>query len=225
MSGKKLFINFFRSSIQEILNNKSHFLLAFVSLLFIDNFETLYKAFGGNEESLTFFLLTFLSTLFSFIVISKVVLNQKRKNGSDDELKYFVPTFLLYNLYYSFLFLAGLLLLVVPGFYVLFYFSMAPLIAVLSDNVSGNYFLESIRLVKKNVPLVIWTSLFNLFLEFSVLATTPIQDPVLRMISKFLFSIPDAFFTIVITLVSVRVYYYLQGLKLTASEYSQFLKS
>ncbi len=207
------FWEFAKASSREVLEDKKTYLNAFLALILLDNLETIYPMFGVGEETNTFLGLTILATLLSFIVLSQVVLIQKRKRGGDGELKYFVPTFLLYNLYYSFLFFAGLLLLIIPGFYVLFYFSMTPLVAVLDDDATGSYFKKSKLLVQKNLPLIVWTSLLNLVVDLAALLMTPIQDPLIKIIFKLVFSIPDAFFTLIMTVVTVKVFYYLKDLK------------
>lgn len=211
MSGFKLFWEFAKASFFEIYDDKKTYLNAFFALILLDNVETIYPLLGVGEETNTFLGLSIIATLLSFIILSQVVLIQKRKRGGDGELKYFVPTFLLYNLYYSFLFFAGLLLFVIPGFYVLFYFSMVPFIAVLDDDADGDYFKKSRLLVKKNVPLIVWTSILNLIVDVSALLITPIQDPTTKLFFKAFFSIPDALFTLVMTVVTVKVFYHLKG--------------
>lgn len=211
MSGLKLFWEFAKASFLEIYDDKKTYLNAFFALILLDNIETIYPLLGVGEETNTFLALSIIATLLSFIVLSQVVLIQKRKRGGDGELKYFVPTFLLYNLYYSFLFFAGLLLFVIPGFYVLFYFSMVPFIAVLDDDADGDYFKKSRLLVKQNVPLIVWTSILNLIVDVSALLITPIQDQTAKVFFKAFFSIPDALFTLVMTVVTVKVFYHLKG--------------
>lgn len=208
-----LFWGFAQASVSEILSEKNKYLSAFFTLVFLDNLETICLLSGLGEESNVFIGVSVLATVLSFIVLSQVVLIQKRKRGGDGELKYFVPTFLLYNLYYSFTFLIGLLLLIIPGFYFLFYFSMAPLVAVLDDTSEGEFFKKSRHLVKKNLPLVVWTSILNLMVDIAALLIIPIQEPSLKIVGKFVFSIPDAFFTVVMMVVTVKVYYFLRDFK------------
>jgi hypothetical protein len=246
LDGLKLFWSFGKISVHEILDEKSVYLNAFFALIFLDNMETIYSLLGVSEESGTFIALSVTATLFSFVVLSQVVLIQKRKKGGTGELKYFVPTFLLYNLYYSFLFLTSLLLLVFPGYYIifshfhapaiasilliplflpglffLFYFSMVPFIAVLDDEISGKFFKKSISLVKKKLPLVACTSLAYLAVELAAILITVIQDPMAKIIFKLILSIPDAFFTLVITVITVKVYYYLVNLPNSATDNTQ----
>jgi hypothetical protein len=212
MKNLRMFWHFFKESAEEIFANKKVYLPAFLALLVLGNMETLFPFLGVNAESNIFILLTVITSLLTFVVLSEVVLIQKKKHGGTGELSFFVPTFLLYNIYYSFLFFLGLILLVVPGFYALIYFSMVPFIAVLDDETSGKFFSKSRELVKKNTGLVAWASVIGLLLEFSALLLTPVQDPVLKMILTFFYSIPDAFLTLVITLAMVKIYYYLKNL-------------
>lgn len=225
MEGFNLFWDFAKDSTHEILNNKKMYLNAFLALVFLDNVETIYPLFQVGEDSATFYGLTIIATFLTFIVLSQIVLIQKRKRGGVGELKYFVPTFLLYNLYYSFLFFIGLFFLIIPGFYVLFYYSMVPFVAVLDDGANGSFFKLSKKLVKKNLPLIVWVTLTNLVVDISGLLLTPVKDPAVKMFSKLFFSIPDAFFTLVMTIVTVKTYYYLVNLRETATDNSQIPSS
>ncbi len=211
MKGLKLFWNFAKEGSLEVWANKNIYISAFLALVLLGNVESLYPLLGVSEESTVFIILTVISTLLVFIVLSQIVLIQKKKHGGVGELGFFVPTFLLYNLYYSFLFFLGLLFLIVPGIYALVFFSMVPFIAVLDDEADGKFFKKSRELVKKNVGLVAWASGINLLMEFSAFLFSPIQDPVTKAVANFIFSIPDAFATIVMTIATVKIYYYLKN--------------
>lgn len=220
MNGLKLFWYFAKSSANEIQTEHKLYLNAFFALIFLANIETIYPFLGVGQETNTFLVLSVVSTFMTFIVLSQVVLIQKKKRGGTGELKYFVPTFLLYNLYYTFLFFAGLVLLLVPGFYVLFYFFLVPFIAVLDDSESGSYFKRSRQLVSKNLPLIIWTSVTNLLIDLSALIITTMKDSGSKVFVKLILSIPDAFLTLVLTLVSVKVFYFLKDLNVPATDNS-----
>ena len=209
-NGFKLFWTFVTAAKDEILNDKKIYLNAFLWLVLLANIDLFYPLLNIDEESNTFLILNVVSALLTFVVLSQVVLIQKQKKGGSGQLKFFIPTFLLYNLYYSFFFFMGLLFLVIPAFYILFYFSMAPLIAVLDDTNAGNYFSMSKALVKKNLPLVIWATLTNLLLELTSLILNPIENPIISAIARFIFSIPDAFLSILMAVIMVKIYYELK---------------
>ena len=183
--------------------------MAFLFLVILANIQSVYTFLGGNEEGNFFIFLTIATTLLNFVVISSLVLAEKKKWGSSGELVYFVPTFLLYNLYYSFLFFIGLVLLVIPGFYVLIYFSLVPFVAVLDDSNEGSVFKKSRELVKKNVGLVAFASILTLFLELLILVLNPIQNPTIKLVATFAYSLLDGVVTIAMTLATVKIYYYL----------------
>ncbi|MBC7541045.1 MAG: hypothetical protein H7281_19660 [Bacteriovorax sp.] len=212
MKALHLFWSFVKTSNSEILENKQTYLSAFIALIILGNVETVFPLLGVTTESNVFIFLTIFATLATFVILSQIVLIQKKTHGGSGELKYFVPTFLLYNLYYSFLFFAGLLVFIVPGFYVLIFFSMVPFVAVLDDECEGSFFKASKLLVKKNVKLVAWASVINLLVEFSAFLVSPIQNPGLKAVANFLFSIPDAFVTLIMTVTTVKIYYYLMRL-------------
>lgn len=208
----KLFWHFFKEAALEIIANKKVYVPAFLALVVLSNMESLFPYFGVAAESNVSIFLTVVTSLLTFVVLSEVVLIQKKKHGGTGELSFFVPTFLLYNIYYSFLFFLGLALLIVPGFYALIYFSMVPFIAVLDDETSGKFFSKSRELVKKNFGLVAWASIIGLLLELSALLVTPIQDPLLKTIVTLIYSLPDSFLTLVMTISMVKIYYYLKNL-------------
>jgi hypothetical protein len=213
MNGLNTFFTFARESSEEIWNDKKLYLPAFLALILLSNMEALYPFFGVLPESGTMIALTLISTLLVFVTLSQIVLIEKRKRGGSGELSFFVPTFLLYNLYYSFLFFLGLPFGILPGLYVLVFFSMVPFVAVLDDEAQGSFFKKSRMLVKKNISLVAWASFFNLIIELSSLVIYPIQDPGKKAIANFFFSFPDAFLTMIITITMVTIYYALNSLQ------------
>lgn len=211
MKGLKLFWHFIKEASLEVWANKKIFGPSFLALIILGNVESLNLLMGIGEESSLFILMTIVSTLMVFIVISSIVLIQKKKHGGQGDLVFFVPTFLLYNLYYSFLFFLGLLCFLVPGFYVLIFFAMVPFVAVLDDDTKGSVFKKSRELVKKNISVVAWASFMNLIMECSPLLLSPIRNEGLKAAILFLFSLPDAFATIVMTVAMVKIYYYLKN--------------
>ena len=212
MDDLKLFWSFNISSYEEIMNNKKNYLNAFLALILLGNLESFFPLIGVLQDSNAFIFLSIMTTLATFIILSKVVLLQKIQNGGTGQLRYMVISFLLYNLYYSFLFFAGILLFVIPGFYVLIFFSMVPFVAVLDDDCQGSYFVESKILVKKNIKLLSIASIINLLVEFSSLLTSPIQNATVKAITNLIFSVPFSFITLVMTVTFVKIYYYLKKL-------------
>lgn len=212
MGGLKTFWSFIKSSALEVLENKKMYTSAFLALVCLSNVETLYPFLGLSEDSNAYIIMTILSAMMVFVVLSQIVLIQKEKHGGSGQLGFLVPTFLLYNLYYSFLFFLGIVLFFIPGIYVLIFFSMVPFVAVLDDEADGQFFKKSRELVKKNISLAAWASVINLLIEFSALLFNSIQNPVIKAVSNFLFSLPDAFVTIILTIATVKVYYHLKAL-------------
>lgn len=208
MSSTKLFINFVSVSFDEVRNNISKYLSMFFALVVLTNLEETYKVIGGMEGDGGSIAIGLVSLVLTFIVTAKIILMHKKNPSSDEKLIYILVPFLLYSFYYSLFFFLGLVLLILPGLWVLIFLSQAPLIAALSPS-SENFFKRSIILVKKNVKLVAWVSITSALLEFLSLAFSPIQDPATRWILTAIFSIPDAVLTIVLTIASVKVFYYL----------------
>lgn len=210
MGELKLFWEFNKISFCEIQDDKKTYLSSFFALVLLSNIESFFPVMGVVPESNTFIALSIFSTLAIFVILSKIVLIQKIKKGGTGELMYIVPSFLLYNLYYSFLFFGGIFLFIIPGFYSLIFFSLVPYVAVLDDECQGSYFKESKLLVKKNIKLVAWASIINLVVELLSLSTSLIQNSSLKALTNFIFSIPYALVTMVLTVTFVKVYYFLK---------------
>jgi hypothetical protein len=199
-----IFTQLFKKSQKQVFEKKVIYFPVFLFLIILNNTETLYKLLGFSSRDNSSIWLTLVVGVLNFIVITQIVMWQKKTKTSDDKLIYVLLTYLLYNLYYSFLFFLGFILLIVPGFYALIYFFMAPLIAILDDSNSGEYFKRSRVLVKKDVWLVALISFSTLL--FEVLSyfneATGSFAPVLSTI--------DAYLSIVLTITSVEIYYYLK---------------
>ena len=87
---------------------------------------------------------------------------------------------------------------------------MVPFVAVLDDEAKGSIFKSSRELVKKNISLVAWASGINLLMEIAPMLFVPIKNEVLKASALFLFSLPDAFLTMAMTVATVKIYYYLR---------------
>lgn len=208
MSSTQEFISFVEQGYFEVKNNFKIYRNLFFSLIVLANLDEAYKSIGGVDGDGISILFSLLSIFLTFMISAKVILMNKKNLLPNEKLIYILLPFLLYSFYFSMIFLLGLVLLIIPGILVLIYLSQAPLIAALAP-VDENFFKRSITLVKKNVKLVAWVTLTSLFLEFATLLFEPIADQKVRWAISGLFSIPDAFFTLVLTVASVKVFYYL----------------
>lgn len=195
---------------QELWADKRSYVRPFLALLFLSNAEIFLPLANISEESSAAITLSILIMLLIFVVLSHIVLMEKRKHGGGGELKYFVPTFLLYNIYYSFLFLIGIFLFVLPGLYVLIYFFLVPLVAVLDDSIDGQYFKRSKELVQKNLPLVIWAATINLGINFIPMLGKMIDGAWIKYALNFLISIPESYLTLLFTITNVKIFYHLK---------------
>lgn len=203
------FISFCKLSLEEVIRDKKLYLPSFFILIFLSNLTSVFPFLGISEESTQEIALTVGIQVLISIVFANIVLIQKRLQGHDDELLYFAPTFLLNNLYYSFASLVGFIFFLVPGFLAYLYFSFVPFIAVLDLSGEGKYFQKSKNLVKKNVALVGWAVSILLITEMMSLIFNLINDLKLRLIFNFLFSFPEAFLSIILTITFVKIYYFL----------------
>lgn len=212
MTSTSLFFNFLSVSFDEVKNNLFKYLSLFISLVILANLEEAYKAFGGMDGDTGSIAIGLVSIILTFIVSAKIILMHKKNASVNDKMIYILVPFLLYSFYYSMFFFLGLILLIIPGLWVLIFLSQAPLIAALAPT-PESFFKQSIKLVKKNVKLVAWVSISSVLLEFLTLAFSPIADQKIRWGLTAIFSLPDALFTIVLTIASVKIFYYLDELK------------
>lgn len=241
MKSLQEFKHYVTESTLEVLANKQLYLPAFLALVLLSNVESLLALSGLTSDSASGLFISVAVALLAFVVLAQIVLIQKRKHGGEGELSFVVPTFLLYNIYYTMVFFAVLFfpiallnipfrtlnlnthiagqiafyflvaLNLVAAFLVSVLFYMVPLIAVCDDEVTGKFFKASRTLVKKNFKLVAWLAFATMFLEFSFLSFSLIQDPTLKAGASFIYSIPEAFFTIVLTIASVKIFYLLRN--------------
>jgi hypothetical protein len=211
MSATNLFFSFFNESYLDVKTNIKKYSWMFASLVLLANLEEIYKAFGGQEGDGGSITIGLVSIVLTFIITAKIILMHKKNPTHQEKMVYILVPFLLYSFYYSLLFFLGLIFFVVPGLWVLIFLSQAPLIAALGST-KGSLFKASVALVKKNIKLVAWISVTTVLLEFFSLAFAPIADQKLRFLLTAIFSVPDALLTLVLSIVSVKVFYYLSEL-------------
>jgi len=200
----KQFIQILKKSHNIAWHGKSSFLPLFIILVILGHVEFINKLLGIQTGENASVWPTIICAAINLIITAQIILWQKKSNSKDEDgLLYSVPAFLLYSLYYSFLFIAGGALLILPGLYVLVYFFLAPIMAVLDDTNEGNYFKRSKALVQKNVGLVAIISILTLLLELLGYVTegAGLLTPVAVMV--------DGYLTIVLTIASVEIYYLL----------------
>jgi hypothetical protein len=208
MTATDLFFHFVRDALQEVKNNIKKYIWLLAGLFILANLEEVYKVVGGQEGDGGSISIALVSIILTFIITAKIILMHKKDATSNEKMIYVLVPFLLYSFYYSLLFFIGLIFFIIPGLWVLIFLSQAPLLAALSST-EGSLFKASISLVKKNVKLVAWISVATVLLEFFALAFAPIANPQLRLILTAIFSVPDALLSVVLTIASVRIFYYL----------------
>jgi hypothetical protein len=64
--------------------------------------------------------------------------------------------------------------------------------------------------VKKNISLVSWTAGINLLIELLPFVTSSMGHGFTKWEVGFVFSIPGSFVTIIMTIATVKIYYYLK---------------
>lgn len=225
------FFKFLAESWNWVLKNFHQYRGSYVAFLLIGFFASIpWESVGLEPHSLPEIVSSLIAGLLSLVVIVNVVLIEKSryKHRPKEELLYSVPTYLIYSLYSTLiilagpgiiLFIAGLLhlpqqamiaLAFLAGIVVGIYVAMVSLAAVLIDNDSVNYFKLSYRMARQDWVMVFCFGVLALLLEMPALVFDLIPD--WRVVAGFnlLYSFFDAVATIVVTVASVRIFYYLK---------------
>lgn len=145
------------------------------------------------------------------LVITVAIINREHallKNSPEEEMKYLLPTFFITTLYYTLIFLFGLMLFVIPGLLAMWFFSLAPLVSILDPDSSP--LKKSMELTKKNPVLVLLLLLATLALElipasFRLIPLWEVRTAVLLAIAY-----PLSLLGLVVIQSSLRVYYHLE---------------
>ncbi|MBC7430159.1 MAG: hypothetical protein H7336_16215 [Bacteriovorax sp.] len=214
MNSIKLYGRFFKESYQETVKNFNVYAVCFIFFILADFFASIpWTGLGYEDNSFYSIIMNVLVGLANLIIVVQVILIEKsRIKGSDKEkLLYAAPTYLIYTIYYSILMLIGLACFIVPGIILGVALAMVPLAAVLIDNDSINYFKVSWKMAKKDSVLIVFFVLSSIVTELVGLGLDFIPDWRVKLGVNVVYSFIDALVMIVITKVSVKIFYHLKA--------------
>lgn len=215
MSAIRIFTAELKESVGDFKKHFPLFLPSIIFMLILCNlsfipWEILGFESGSNVEIITGLFIGILAMVVSVHVI---LIEKSRLLGSPKEkLAYGAASYIVYTLYSSLIVLLGIVLLIIPGFLALIFFSLAPVVALLSRDQKEGYLKQSINLVKKNTGLVVCYLGASMGVEIVSILLDLIDNWKMRVTIGIFYSFFEAFATVILTIFSVRLFYYLNRL-------------
>lgn len=228
----KLFWFYLTESFNEVRNNLNIFGIYILGLAAVSMVSNLTDFFYTKNDQAIKFMAKILFSLIPFLILSKILYVMKIRISGLGEYWQVLRNFLWYNILYFALVGLGLLIYFLPAFiivqltqtkmafywtlfllvpfvYFLIFYSLMPFVAVFEDDTSKNYFSESKKLTKNNIALVVVNHIFSLLPHVFFFTQDFIKIPAWRFSSIFFISFPEAVFSLVMTITTVKIYYYL----------------
>jgi hypothetical protein len=170
--------------------------------------------FGGNSF-ISIMTSVFVGILNLIVVVQVILIEKSRLKRSEKEsLLYAAPTYLIYTIYYSLLVLLGVVCFIIPGIILAVVLSMVPIATILIDDEKVNFFKISYQMTKKNPSLIITFVITSVFLELISAAFEFIGNWQIKLGVDIAYSFVDAFLLIIVTMASVKTFYYLKNFSL-----------
>ena len=213
MTGIILFLNFFTEAYQKFIKEFSEYTGSYIAFVLIGLLSSVpWQGLGFEPSSFYEIMLQMIVGILILIVNVNVVLIEKAKFKmvEKDQLFYAAPTYLIYTLYSSLFILAGLFCFIIPGIIAAIFVAMVPLSSILIDNDSVNYFKLSYRMARKDTLMIICLGIATLFIELPSFVFDFIPDWRLRLGVSLAYSFIDAATLTILTITSVRIFYYLK---------------
>lgn len=194
-------VELFKISLDELMNNFSkyspfYFMLLFLS--FLDSISEFLIPKYAENVNIIFSLLIF----FSMLVVTVMFIRTQKLDSKNGDFWYLFIPFLLYTIYYSIIMLLGFILIFIPG--ILFYY--VPIIATMGTK-GATPFKSSIKMVKKNWRMAAFLSISSFLLELLPLSFKLIPNLSIRIFVDGIFSIVDCGLYLVLTLMTVKMFY------------------
>lgn len=221
MNSFKVFFSFFALSFREFLLNKKDYFQSCVALFCINLITSIpWQGMGYASNGLYEILCNILAALLSLVVIVNIVMIEKSKikERSKEGLLYTIPTYLIYTLYCMIIISMGLFLYIVPGILAYLVLLMVPLSSVLIDNDSVNYFKVSFKMFRKEPLLIFILGLTTIISEGVFFLFDLIPDWQTAMTVEILYGVVDAVLITVVTMTSVKTFFYIKKLLMIKAE-------
>ena len=217
-----LYGKFLKESCFEVMKNFSLYLNCYIAFIVVDLLASIpWAGLGYEDNSFASIITSVIVGIINLIIVVQVILIEKatEKSTVKEQLLYAAPTYLIYTLYYSIIFIIGFACFIIPGIILILILGLAPLASVLIDNDSVNYFKLSYQLAKKDIALMVAFILASLVTELMGLAFDFIQNWQVKFGVSVVYSFLDALILIVVTKASVKTFYYLKSITIGESAY------
>lgn len=232
----KLFLAFIRDSVKEIKNNFSVYLVYIIFLSLVSVVQNSVDFVLGKDDLLLRTISKILFSVVPILILSKILYIIKIRNTGMGDYRKLLGSFLLYNLYYFLLFVVSFLVYLIPagivsemtnsslGFlamafllipliYIMIFYSLTPFVAVFEDAPEKSLFSISKTISKKNIALVMLNHASSLLIPLIFSLLFMVKSPMLKLSLAAAFSIPESILSIVMTLTTAKVYFYLSDLE------------
>lgn len=221
MDSLKIFFGFLRSAASEVAANPKDYFMSAVALFAINLITAIpWRAMGYESNSFYEILSNIIAAILNLVVIVNIVMIEKSKikDRPKEGLLYTIPTYLIYTLYCMIIISIGLFLYIIPGLIAYMILLMVPLASVLIDNDSINYFSVSFKMMKKEPLIIFCLSAATIFSELIFFLFDLIPDWRIAMGVEITYGLFDAFLVTVLTITSVKCFYYIKKLLMLRAE-------
>lgn len=232
----KVFNFYVKDAFKELNHNLGLYLLYIVLLSLANAIPGLMATFFDNSNVMIQLFAKVVFSIIPLLVLSKIIYVVKIRSGSLGEYRSTFLSFLVYSLlflllmfilggfavmpvYLTFVMSLNKWLLVVSALanvillYCSIYFALTPLVAAIeNEDPTENFFIRSKALTKKNVLLIVILQAMYLIFYLPSLALVLLKDSPYIYGLTLAFSVMDAVATIMLTLVAVKIYFYLTTL-------------
>jgi|GEM_PF-748196 len=232
-----LFFHFVKDAIREVENNfgiYSFYVLVLTLSTVIPNLLNFY--FKTDDPALAI-ISKLVFSIVPLLIVSKIIYVLKiRSTGVGDFGKTFFAYF-LYSILYFIIFLICALFFSLPAYmstlmnsmpmlvlsalglipvcYLIVFYSLTPIVAAIESDSEKefSYFGQSKLLTKRNVWLVAMNQFFAVVIFLLTTSVFLIKDPGVKIAVSVAVALLDAIFTVVLTLTSVKIYFYLSDME------------
>jgi hypothetical protein len=209
-----LYGTFLKESYGELIQKFSLYFNCYITFVLVDFLGSIpWEAMGYGDNSFYSILMSMVVGILNLVIIVEVILIEKSKlmQREKEKLLFAAPTYLIYTLYYSILFVLGLLCFLIPGIIIAVMLAMVPLASVLLEDNDINYFKLSYQMAKKDLLLMIIFVFSSLLIELVSTGLAFIPDWRIQLGAKLSYSFLDGLLMIILTMASVKVFYHFKS--------------
>jgi hypothetical protein len=194
----------FQSSFIELNANWKKYRSYFLLFLALSLWDTFFDLYGGKRDDVIN-IISDISQMFLSAGLTAFLINKLRRDSIKVKFIYYFVPFLLYSLYYSFFFLGGIILFVLPGLYILGHFTYVPMLAIIGE--ADRPFQMSKLMAKKNMTFTYVLSLITLVLELLPYGIKIIKNDLIKLLISFMMAPLLSYIFLLITISGMEFYY------------------